>query len=371
METQKLAAIPKAPLYLLGLCALIAFLFVAQDILIPLVFSALFAIMLSSAVKRLVKRGFSRILAVTFIVIPAILLIISFSIIFFSQFSNFADSFPKLLEKFQLLTRDFILWGAEKFNVSPRGFQAWLNNSEKNLLEKSGEAIGATLSTMGNTVVGLFLVPVYIFMMLYYQPIIVGFIRNVFGQEHHEKVNEILPATKEIIKSYLVGLIIQTAVVAALNSVGLLILGIEYALLLGLLGGFLNVIPYLGAIITLILYMMVALVTKSSPSYALLVLINYGVIQFIDNNFLVPKIIGSKVKLNALVSIVAVISGGALWGIPGMFLSIPIIALVKVICDRIDFLQPWGDLLGDNMPPEKRKESYWHRFNKRKLVHGS
>jgi len=96
--------------------------------------------------------------------------------------------------------------------------------------------------------------------------------------------------------------------------------------------------------------MMIALVTKESSLYILYVLILYTVIQFIDNNYIVPKIIGSKVKINALVAIIAVICGGALWGIAGMFLSLPLIAIAKLIFDRIEPLKPWGFLLGDTMP---------------------
>lgn len=369
METSS-GSLPKAPLYILGLCALIAFLYFASDILIPLVFAGLIAIMLSSAVSRLVHRGFARVLAVTCIVVPALLILLAFSIIFFSQFSNFADSFPKLIEKFRALTSDFINWGASFFNLTPKGFEKWLTDLEQDMVNKSGTVIGYTISTMSNTVVGIFLVPVYVFMMLYYQPIIVRFLHEVFGREHRDKVNEILPVTKDIIKNYLLGLMIETGIVATLNSLGLLILGIEYALLLGILGGLLNVIPYLGAIITAALYMIVSLVTKDHPSYALLVFVNYVIIQFIDNNFLVPKIIGSKVKLNAFVSIVAVIAGGALWGIPGMFLSIPLIAILKVIFERVDVLQSWGLLLGDDMPHPSRV-SYFSRLKKRKIIHGS
>lgn len=368
MNTSENNNTPKAPLYLLGLCALIALLYIARDLLIPLVFAGLFSIMLSSVVGRLVNRGIMRVLAVVLTVIPAILILFAFSIIFFSQFSNFADSFPKIIEKFRVLTSQFITWAAGYFDLSPAGFQEWLADLEKDLIKKSGAVIGYTISTMSNTVISIFLIPVYVFMILYYQPIIVGFLHDVFGREHRSKLNEILPVTKEIIKSYLVGLIIQTGIVAALNSIGLLILGIEYALLLGLMGGLLNVIPYLGAIITLMFYMIVALVTKEHPSYALFVLINYMIIQFIDNNFLVPKVIGSKVKLNAFVSIVAVVTGGAIWGIPGMFLSIPLIAVVKVICDRIDSLQPWGFLLGDSMPAPPERAGYFKRFKKRKAV---
>jgi predicted PurR-regulated permease PerM len=363
METPQ-TSIPRIPIYILGFCAIIAILYIAQDIIIPLVFAGLISIMLSSMVKRLVNKGINRILAVTLTVLPAIAIFLLLSFIFVSQLTNFADAFPKLLEKFKLLTNQGINWGADLLNTSPKGVKAWLTDAEKNVLDKSGSLIGTTIATMGNTLVSLFLIPVYIFMMLYYQPILIGFIMKLFGYDYHDKVKEILPVTKDIIKSYLIGLMIETAIVAALNSIGLLLLGIEYAVLLGIMGGLLNVIPYLGAVIAASLFFIVALVTKS-PTYSLLVIVNYIVIQFIDNNFLVPRIIGSKVSLNAFVSIVAVICGGALWGIPGMFLSIPIIALIKVICDRVDDYQAWGYLLGDNMP-ENRKNGYFKRLKKRK-----
>lgn len=363
--TQTSSGIPRIPIYILGFCAIIAILFIAQDIIIPLVFAALISIMLSSIVRRLVNKGVNRILAVTLTVLPAIVIFLFLSVIFVNQLTNFADSFPKLLEKFRTLSSQVINWGADILHTSPNGLKIWLTNAEKGALDKSGSIIGTTIAAMSNTLLSLFLIPVYVFMMLYYQPILIGFIMKLFGYDYHDKVKEILPITKEIIKSYLIGLMIETAIVATLNSIGLLILGIEYAVLLGIIGGLLNVIPYLGAIIAASLYFIVALVTKS-PTYGLLVIINYVVIQFIDNNFLVPKIIGSKVSLNAFVSILAVICGGALWGVPGMFLSIPMIALIKVVCDRVDDYQSWGYLLGDNMP-ETRKNGYFKRLKKRKL----
>jgi predicted PurR-regulated permease PerM len=187
-------------------------------------------------------------------------------------------------------------------------------------------------------------------MLLYYQPHLIGFIHRVFGADNDNKVSEILTETKVIIQSYLVGLFAEFAIVAVLNSAGLLILGIEYAILFGVLGAFLNIIPYLGGAITMFLFAAIALVTKS-PIYALYVVAMYAVIQFIDNNYIVPKIVGSKVKLNAFISLLTVIAGAALWGIPGMFLSIPLTAVVKLILDRIESLKSWGYLLGDTMPP--------------------
>jgi predicted PurR-regulated permease PerM len=130
----------------------------------------------------------------------------------------------------------------------------------------------------------------------------------------------------------------------------LLILGIEYAVLLGIIGALLNIIPYIGGVISVAIYMLFALVTKS-PEYMIYVFIAYTLIQFADNNYIIPKIVASKVRINALFSIIAVIAGNALWGIPGMFLAIPLLAIVKLIFDNIESLKPWGFLLGDTMPP--------------------
>ena len=153
-----------------------------------------------------------------------------------------------------------------------------------------------------------------------------------------------------MIQSYLIGLIIEIALVAILDTVGLLLLGIEYAVVIGILGALLNLIPYIGSMIAVAIPMMIALVTKDSAWSAVYVLLLYYTVQLIDNNFFVPKIVASKVRINALVSIFAVLAGGALWGVPGMFLSIPLVAIIKVICDHIEPLKPIGFLLGDTMP---------------------
>src|ERR1035437_5029783 len=157
--------------------------------------------------------------------------------------------------------------------------------------------------------------------------------------------------TKTLIQRYLFGLVIEFVLMSILNSTALLLLGIQYAILLGTIGAVLNVIPYIGGIVAVALPMMVAVATKTTAWYAVYVMIAYYVIQLFDNNFIVPIIVASKVKLNALFSIIVVFIGNALWGISGMFLSIPLLAIVKLFCDNIEPLKPWGFLLGYTMPP--------------------
>jgi len=187
-------------------------------------------------------------------------------------------------------------------------------------------------------------------MILFYQPLLLDFIHKLFGTNHKSKVSEIVTQTKSVIQRYLFGLVIEFIMVATLNTLVLFILGIDYAILLGIIGALLNLIPYIGGLVAVAMPMIIALVTKTSAWYTIYVLVGYYIIQLIDNNLIVPLVVASKVKINALFSVIVVIVGNAIWGIPGMFLSIPLLAIVKLICDHIEPLKPWGFLLGDTMP---------------------
>jgi predicted PurR-regulated permease PerM len=261
-----------------------------------------------------------------------------------------SDAYPKLAEKFQVLLNHTITWISAYFNVSVQKINDWIASGKDEMLNNSSSAIGLTLTRMGGFLSVAFLTPVYIFMILFYQSHLMAFIHRLFGADNDIDVNEIMIKTKTIVQGYLVGLFLEFAIVATLNSICLMILGIDYAILFGIGGAILNVIPYIGGMIAVGLFMLIAFVTKT-PVYAVYVLVLYSIIQFTDNHYIVPKVIGSKVKLNALICLIAVIMGAALWGIPGMFLSIPLTAIIKLIFDHIDGLKTWGFLLGDTTPP--------------------
>ena len=163
-------------------------------------------------------------------------------------------------------------------------------------------------------------------------------------------MHTILSQIKTVVQSYIVGLLIEMGVVGVLTSVGLMLLGVEYAILLGVITAILNLIPYIGILIAAIVSILATLVNSSELSAIIGVILLNVVVQFIDNNILVPRIVGNKVRINALVSMVGVVIGGSLAGIAGMFLAIPLIAILKVIFDRIEILSPWGYLMGDDLP---------------------
>lgn len=349
-STFKLPFIAKTSLILIGMYVFVLMLSIGQGIIVPLIFGTIIAIVLHPMVSFLARKKMNRILAIILTLLLSFALIAAFGMFIYTQISRFGESWPVFVDKLTTLINDTIHWVPGYFDISAEKVNAWITETKADLLDSSSSVIGQTLISAGNAIVAIFLVPVYIFMILFYQPLLLEFIHKLFGADRRNNVSMIVSQTKSVVQHYLVGLFIETILVATLNSVGLLILGIDYAVLIGVLGALLNLIPYIGGIIAVAMPMMIALVTKDSPWFALYVMAVYYFIQLVDNNYIVPKIVASKVKINALASIVAVLAGGALWGVAGMFLSIPLLAIIKVICDFIEPLKPIGFLLGDTMP---------------------
>jgi len=249
---------------------------------------------------------------------------------------------------------------SERFNVDVV--------KQKKVLEEAGAGlkplIGSTAGTLMNSLASMILLPVYAFLFLFYKTLLLNFLYEVFAEENFREVGVVLKQTKGAIQSYMYGLMVEALIVAILNSAALLILGVKYWVLLGVLGAILNILPFIGGIVSVALPVLIATITKDGFHTQLLVIIAYAVIQFIDNHFLVPYIVSSKVKINALISIVFVLLGGAVWGVSGMFLSIPFAGILKIIFDRVEELKPWGKLLGDDIPVLRKGQ--WTRVRVRR-----
>ncbi len=341
----------KAALILVGLYVFINMLSIGQDIIVPLVFAVIIAILISPVVSFFERIRINRIVAIVITLALTFIIIVAFCALLFSQMSKFSDSWPLLVDKFTLILNQTIAWTSEYFDIKPYKIQQWITQTKSELIDTGSAAIGQTLVIVGSGLVVLFVIPVYVFIILYYKPLIIEFIHRLFSGNNKLEVAQMVTQIKSLIQRYLFGLVIEAVMVAIMNIAALMILGIEYAVLLGIIGALLNLIPYIGGLVAVALPMMIALATETSPWFALYVLALYYFIQLIDNNFIVPIIVASKVRINALFSIIVVFAGNALWGISGMFLSIPLLAIIKLIFDHIDALKPWGFLLGDTMPP--------------------
>lgn len=340
----------KISLMLIGLIAFVAVLYIAKNIILLLTFAVIIAVVLHPIVNFFVGIGTNRIIAIAIVLLISFIVIGLFATLIFSQLNRFSESWPLLVEKFTEIINEIIIWASRYFDISTKEIIGWIAETKTNLINNIGAVIGTTLINVGSMLALVLILPVYIFLILYYQPILLEFFHRLFGADNRAEVVGIISQIKTLIQRYLIGLSIEVVIVATMFSVGLLILGIEYAIILGVIGALLNLIPYLGAIMGAVLPMLIAIATKPSPWAAVLVLALYIVVQFIDNNYIVPKIVASQVKISVLVSLTAVLAFGMVWGIPGMFIAIPLTGIMKLIFDHVENLKPWGFLLGDTMP---------------------
>ncbi len=354
MQSVRLPFYAKTALVFIAGYAFVYALYLEQNIIVPIVYATLIAILLNPLVNWLVRKKCSKIMAISLSVLLVFVIMGVLVYFIFRQVAMFTDTYPQLKVKFARTSDEAIHWISVNFNIHIRKINAWVLETENLAYSGSGLMLGRTLLGLGSTFVILLLLPVYLFMILFYKSLLLEFVNRLFQTRFHKTVAKVLQNVKKIIHSYLMGLLLEALVIAILNSLGLLILGIDYAIILGITGALLNVIPYIGGAIAIALPMLIAYVTKDSLSYPVMVLGFYLFIQFVDNHYIIPMLVASKVKINALVSVIVVLAGGALWGIPGMFLSIPLTAILKVIFDHVDSLKPWGFLLGNMVPVVKK-----------------
>ncbi|MEX2597850.1 MAG: AI-2E family transporter, partial [Salibacteraceae bacterium] len=300
-----------ATMLILGLYLFVLILIQLQGILLPLIYSTLLAIVIAPFPEKLARLGFSRFWSIITVLITSLILLAGIAFLISSQWHKLVETWPQLQAKINDLWAGLIAFLSSHIDYNTKQMEDIGSSLKTELLSNGSGKISVTISSLGGFITTVMLTPVYVFMLLFYKSHIINFIHKQSGSIYNKQVRAILTKTKKLIRQYLYGLCIQIAILAVLNTVGLFIIGIEYAVLLGVMGAFLNLIPYLGGIMAVLIYATIALLTQS-PIHVLYVGILYGLIQFIDNNLLVPKIVGSKVSLNAFVSILAVICGASL-----------------------------------------------------------
>jgi predicted PurR-regulated permease PerM len=329
-------------------------LYVSRDIVMPMLFAVVLAVLLLPMNNWLVKKGLPQVPSMLLSILLAILAITLIVYFLSRQVAGFMDDLPRIKHNLQVHLNTVQQWIRENLNISKKQQQEAVSNATKDMKSSGPGMIGTTFLSAAQAMLLLVLIPIYTFLMLYYRQLIRKFLTDVFATRHRSKVEDVLQESRSIIQSYMVGLLLEMGIVAVLNAIGFFIIGIEYAIFLAVLTAILNMIPYIGMVIATLICMAITLTTSNEISPVLWVAVVLFFVQLIDNNFLMPYVVSSKVKINALVSIVGVLIGGALGGVSGMFLSIPGLAIMKAVFDRVDGLQPWGMLLGDDQALDRR-----------------
>ncbi len=337
-------------LEVLGLYFLGMIIVVGKGVLTPLLLAFFLSIVLLPLYRFFRKRKLPEVLAIVCTLLLLLIVVAGIVWFFTAQVSRLVSDFPQIKENVMLHLQTLSEWINKTTNFSTEKQLALLNDQSGKLLDSAGGMLGGAAGSITGIFVLVGLLPLYIFLMLFYKNLLLRFVFLWFPPDTHKQVEDVMSQTQLIIKSYLVGLLIQITYITILLGGILMIIGIKHALLIGAIFAVLNLIPYVGALIGNIIGVLLTLTSSQELWPIFAVLITIAAVQFLDNNILMPRIVGSKVKINALATIVGVIVGGALAGVAGMFLSLPVIAVLKIVFDRTNYLKQWGVLFGDERP---------------------
>ncbi|MEJ5053435.1 AI-2E family transporter [Sphingobacterium sp. MYb382] len=354
LKLPSLPFIAKLAFALVSLIGLGYLLHLGQTILAPFFLAFLismlflpFANMLENKLKF--GRGLSSIASV----FVMLLILCGLGYFFGSQIADFSEDIPLLEKQFNVVFHQLQGWISSSFHVNAEKQFAYINNGVDRLLSSSGVILSFTLGLFSTGLGFFFFFILFFIFILNYRRVLYQFIINIFSDSHKSKVREVVNEVQQMTKKYIIGLCIQIVIVSALTMLMLSLIGVKYALLLGVLTGLLNVIPYIGVFSSMLVSMLIAFAT-GAPVTSLYVLIGYIIMHAIDGNIVLPFVVGSKVKINALFSFIGILVGEHLWGISGMFLCIPALAIIKIVFERIESLQPWGQVLGEGTNPDKK-----------------
>jgi predicted PurR-regulated permease PerM len=325
-------------------------IYYTHPILVPLLLAFLLAILLRPIVSFLnFKLKLPHVIAV--FIATTLAIFAGIGIVFFisRQIAGFSDDIPNIERHLTMHYHNMQHWIYERFNISYIKQNNYIQKVTQEIQSGDG-MIAKPLDHFSTVLITVVLIPVYTFFILVYRNLLINFLTKIVHVQHHPVLKEIILEVKVVIRRYIVGLLLEMIIVTTLVSTGLMLIGIDYAIFIGVVAGILNLIPYIGILTAALLSLSVALGSPSELSALLGILILFVFVHLIDSNILIPRVVSSKVKINALIAILGIVCGGSLIGIAGMFLALPVIAIMKVIFDRVPSLTSFGYLLGDTIP---------------------
>jgi putative heme transporter len=309
-----------------------------KDIVMPIAFAGLFSVVLLPLARRFERKA-GRIFSITLVLLMAFIAMALVSWFVVAQITSLTRSLPDLEAKFLTFISVVSEQANQLFEIDTREQTQLLKDALKNF----SSYFGSVLLSTSYFAYFFVQVPIYIFLFLLYRERFRDFLVASWPDSSLKWKGEI----QTVVRGYISGLTIVTLIAAVLNSVGLLILGIDHAIFFGFLSGTLTMIPYVGITIGAALPTLLALVTKDSAWYAVGVVAVHGFVQFLEGNLITPKITGSKISINALAAIVALLVGGKIWGIAGMILAVPAVGILKILLSYSPSLKPFVILLED------------------------
>ncbi|WP_373520207.1 AI-2E family transporter [Aquiflexum sp.] len=357
MELNKLQlpAYLKALFVLLLIIVIIFILIIGRSILVPLFLAGLISVLLTPMGNWFESKKISRTLSTIIALLSgvfAILGIFTFVVLQVASFSKDLGNVGETLNKYLEQIDSFIIENLKIETGIGQGFnQDYLINLLQSNSSNLAEFLLGTLGSLASVV----LLPVFIFFFLLYRDHLTTFIASFFKNYEDHKIKQEIRILRKVVQNYIIGIMKVMAILAVMNIAVLFGLGIKHAVFFGVFAALLNVIPYLGPFLGAILPTIFAFLTKDSLFYPIGVVIAFQIIQMIESNYLTPKIVGSNVNLNAFVTLVGLLIGASIWGVIGMIMIIPTLAVLRKIFELSESTMPFALLLGEEKNNDKKE----------------
>ncbi|GAA4462635.1 AI-2E family transporter [Nemorincola caseinilytica] len=348
MNDLKLPFYVRLSLSLLTVVLLFIILRAAAGIFIPLLFALLVAIMLLPLnnffeTRLRLGRSASPLLCVTL----AIAVMGIFLYFVSTQLAIFLQDIPALQVRLTGLFDTIQLWLSSKMKVSAGQQTEYIGKTLERVMEMIGSSASNLLLYVSGTLLLLVFVFLFTFFILYYRRLLMRFLLALFGERNGAQVQEVVMGTRNMINAYIVGLVVEMVLVGVFSCALLLLMNVHYPFLLGIMVAIFNVIPYVGFYSAMVITMLVTF-ANSNMNMALQAGGVLFALHLVDANVLFPRIMGRRMRVNPFVTIVAVIIGQYLWGVPGMFLSVPVAGTVNLVCESVGRFKVWSILMGSD-----------------------
>jgi predicted PurR-regulated permease PerM len=360
----------KILIYSLLIIALCFILVAGREFLYPITLGILFSYLLFPLANFFEKNHFPRILAILITLLLTLSILFVISMLIYRQILHFVDMFPVFKAQALKNIDDVENVIRQNFNIQHFNLTAFLRARIAKMFDSGSEFMKKAISATTGTIFSIGILPVYVFLFLYYRTKFAYFILKLLPREKHETMLSVLKEISSVTTRYMVGISTVVVIMATLNSFGLYLIGVRYPILLGVFSSLFTFIPYVGTLIGSLLPFSFTLLTGPDPFIALRILLLYIITHFIENNILSPNIIGKNVEVNPFFIIVGIIGGGMLWGIPGMFAIVPIMAMFNVLCKHFPSLQAYNFLLGlegtsSHAITRENLKKFWSTFKKK------
>ncbi len=322
------------------------FMYFTQAVTVPMAFGLLIAIVMYPFCQKLENLKWPRSLAITACLVFVFLIVAGLVALLAWQVDEFQKEMPSIITKTKVVWLQLQQWLQLHLHLTQENMNGWIVKTGAEIASKTGVILLSTFNITANLLFNAFIIPLFAALFLFYRGLMLKSLYELFGEPNRQIVQNVTHQTVQTYHNYIKGLLLVYLSVGVLNSIGLAIIGIEYAILFGFIASILTIIPYVGIMVGALIPISVAWISHDSIWYPLAVIGVLSVVQYLEANVIFPMVVGSQLKVNTLASIVALFIGGVIWGVSGMVLFLPFVAILKIIADHVPSWKPVSTILG-------------------------